>query len=149
MCKACLFSMLIAVLALVLYALPSYAPAAGCGGKHHHEQMGVCPVSGKPGSAAHTMDVGSKTLYFCDAMCKKEFRKRPLHYLKRMRMKKVGKSCPVVGKCTKTKCCGVCKGQKAALKKSSCGGCPYKVQKAKKACATSSCSDFKKRYFYE
>ena len=219
MCKICTSSLVFGAILLALLALPSFAPAGGCGGcsgsiSHAHSEampghgVGICPVSGKPGSAQHSLSVGSKTYYFCSSAHMKEFRARPLHYLKIMhRNKRSMKAavCPVTGKSGKTskcsslvkgKCCGTCEnakmskscatcphsGKKAkccgtcdnakmsktcpAMKGKGCGTamskscstCPHSGKKAKccgtcqktskKGCSTSSCSDFKKRYFY-
>ena len=194
MCKLCTISMAIGALVLVLLALPSFAPAGSCGGDsggighahgeaNAHQSMGICPVSGKPGSSQFSLKVGSKTHYFCSAAHLAEFRSRPLHYLKRMhRNKKMMKTavCPVTGKTGRTgkcsslvkgKCCGTCDNAKMskacpAMKAKGCGTamskswgtCPHSGKKAKccgvcqtaskKGCSSSSCSDFKQRYFH-
>ena len=118
-------------------------------GKHSGKYEGkssktVCPVSGKPGKAKYSMDIGSKVVYFCNAACKEEFKERPLHYLKKMRMKEAkhgtagkscdwkskdcsAKKCPVTGKSKscdwKSKDCSAKKCPVTGKTKSCCGVC--------------------------
>ena len=173
MCKMSLNPIVFSI-ALIYFSLPSFAPAdcGSCGVGHAHpesqphEAIGSCPVCGEAASAAHSLKVGSKTYYFASGDCKKEFRSRPLHYLKKMRMGRTKASvCPVAGKSgkckamSKAKCCGTCQKGKERMQKKSCGSCPFTGKKkccgtckkgsTKKGCTTSSCSSFKKRYFYE
>ena len=156
MCKVCTFSLVLGAIVLALLAIPSFAPAGGCGGdgggiSHAHSEamprhgVGICPVSGKPGSAQYSLNVGAKTYYFCSSAHMKEFRARPLHYLKILhRNKRSMKTavCPVTGKrgqtskCSslvKGKCCGTCENAKMSK---SCATCPYASKKAK-SCSTS------------
>jgi len=138
MCKLCTISLVVVGLAaLVVLLVPGMAPAdgPGCGKSdcsYTTSEVGMCPVSGKPGNAAYSMKVGARTLYFCDEAHMAEFRSNPMKYLKQMHAAKSAKAecwktCPVTGakakvacetascdtKQTGKLCCGECGGDAA------------------------------------